>query len=59
MTLGVTWDPLGNLPSPGLTFPHLVMAYHYDGHPIITNTYDSVKKLNIDLKLSGYDHSGH
>ena len=43
MTTYVTWDHLGNQLSPGTTQPHLVMAYHDQGHQIITNVYDSDK----------------
>ena len=57
MIIGVNLDHLGNLPSPGLTLPHL--AYHKHGHPFITNTYNLAKNLHINLKLSRYDYRGY
>ena len=56
LNIGVTGDHLRGIPSPGPTTPHLVVTYHYHGHPIITNPYKSAKNKNIDMKLSGYDN---
>ena len=56
------YDHMGyfrSLRIPTLTWSNLtsfVMTYHDHSHPIETNIYESVKNLDIRLKLSEYDH---
>ena len=59
MTIWVNWDHLEDLLSPGPTLHHFSITYHDNGHPINTDPYELVKNYDIDMKLSGSDHSGN